>query len=110
MVVQVDDRRVFDRFMARFPVKFKESSNDFGQNVFLRDIGAQGAKIVTKEELHPRDRIDLLVELPDGHDPLEVEGKAVWVQNGNPSSWDVGIKFDEVQFMKTQRIYKFCSS
>ena len=108
MVVQVDDRRIFDRFTARFPVKFQNSRDSYGSNVFLRDFSADGAKIVTKRTIFINDSIDLVIELPDGHDPLTVSGKIVWAKKTNPASWDAGLKFDRVKFMQTQRVYKFC--
>ncbi|MFA5059271.1 MAG: PilZ domain-containing protein [Candidatus Omnitrophota bacterium] len=108
MTVKIDDRRVFDRFTARFPVKFQYSRNDFGSNVFLRDISAEGAKIVTKEQINLEDKVDLVVELPDGHDPLILSGKIVWSRAINPSAFDAGLRFDKVDFMDTQRIFKYC--
>ena len=96
MVVQIDDRRVFDRFTARFPVKFRDAREDFGTNVFLRDFSADGAKIVTKRNLFVNDNIDLLVELPDGHEPLTVQGKIVWARKTNPANWDAGVKFYKI--------------
>ena len=108
MFVQVDDRRVFDRFMARFPVKFSNSREDFGSNVFLRDVSAEGAKIASKHSIFVNDKIDLLVELPDGHEPLSLNGRVVWTRKSNPANWDAGVKFDKVDLMDTQRIYKFC--
>ena len=108
MLVQVDDRRVFDRFTARFPVKFKESKEDFGNNVFLRDVSAEGAKIATKERLSVNGRVDLLVELPDGHDPLLLSGKVMWLRGENPNTWDAGVRFDKIDFMATQRVFKYC--
>ncbi len=108
MVVQVDDRRVFDRFTARFPVKFKNSRQDFGSNVFLRDISAEGAKIATKEPVSRNDKVDLLVELPDGHEPLQLSGSIAWVKDTNPTTWDAGLKFDKIDFMEIGRIFKYC--
>ena len=108
MLVQVDDRRVLDRFTDRFPLKFKNSKEDFGRNVFLRDVSAEGAKIATKERISVNENIDLLVELPDGHDPLRLSGKVMWLRGENPNTWDAGVKFDKVDFMATQRIFKFC--
>ncbi|HOW35278.1 MAG TPA: PilZ domain-containing protein [Candidatus Omnitrophota bacterium] len=108
MVIGIDDRRVFDRFMARFPVKFKDERADFGTNVFLRDVSATGAKVSTKERFLLNDKIDLLVELPDGHEPLNLSGRVAWSRPANPQTWDVGMKFDKVDFMDTQRIFKFC--
>ena len=108
MFVQVDDRRVFDRFVARFPVKFKDSRNDFGSNVFLRDMSAEGVKIVTKERMLLNDKINLLIELPDGRDPLQLSGNIVWIREANPNTRDAGLKFDKIDFMATQRIFKYC--
>ena len=108
MLVQVDDRRVFDRFTARFPVKFKDSNDDFGSNVFLRDVCAQGAKIVSKERVYVNDKVELLVELPDGHAPMALNGSVVWARGINPITWDAGIKFDKVDLKSTRRIYKHC--
>ncbi len=108
MVVKIEDNRVFERFTARFPAKFQHSNNGFGSNVFLRDISAQGVKIVTKENVYVNDRLDIAVELPDGHDPLILSGTVVWTRAMNPASYDAGLKFEKVDFMSTQRIFKFC--
>ncbi len=108
MVLQVDDQRVFDRFMARFPVKFRYSKSNFGTNVFLRDISAEGAKIVTKEEVNLNDNLELLVDLPDGLKPMILKGQVVWSRNTHPKTWDVGLAFDKIRLMHTRRIYKHC--
>lgn len=108
MLVQVEDRRIFDRFTARFPVKFRNSKEDFGTSIFLRDVSAEGAHFASRERVNMSQRVDLLVELPDGHDPLQLNGNVVWVRGTSPNTWDVGIKFDRVDFMSTQRIFKYC--
>ena len=108
MVVQLEDRRVFDRFMARFPVKFRYSKRDFGSNVFLRDVSASGAKIATNERLTLTDKVSLLVEVPDGHEPVKLNGEIVWLTFTDANSWEAGLRFDKIDFMDTQRIFKFC--
>jgi len=108
MVVQSDDRRVYERFMARFPAKYKESRNDYGTDIFLRDISADGAKIATKQKVKLNDRLDLQVDLPDGHDPMDLKGTIVWTVNTGPRTWEAGLRFDKIALMKTQRIYQFC--
>ena len=102
------DQRIFERFTARFPTKFKDSRNDFGTNVFLRDASASGAKIITKERLYLHDVIALTVELPDGHGPLSLKGKVVRVKSQQPRLWDVGIEFQVVDLMCLQRLFRFC--
>ena len=53
---ETEDVRMFERFSARFPVKFKHSRNDFGTEVFLRDASAEGVKVTTKEKMFIKDR------------------------------------------------------
>ena len=102
------ERRIFDRFQARFPTKFKDTRGDFGNDVFLRDASANGVNILTKDSLFLNDRIALEVELPDGNDPLVLRGRVMWSKPANESSlWDTGMEFDEIDFMKMQRIFKY---
>src|ERR1700733_1066973 len=101
------ERRIFERFSARFPVKFKDTRQDFGTDVFLRDASAQGIRILTKERFFLEDQLSLEVELPDGGDPMVLSGHVVWVKLLNLSLWDIGLQFSEVNFIKMHRIFKF---
>jgi len=106
-----DERRTFNRFQTRFPVKFKDSRIDFGFDVILRDASANGVNILTKDRLFFNDHIALEVELPDGNDPLVLSGRVVRAKPINDlSMWDIGLKFDEVDLMKMQRIFKYTRS
>ena len=102
------DRRIFDRVQARFPAKFRGPFHGFGSEVFLRDISGLGAKVTTRKNVYVNDTIDMLVELPDGKDPLPLSGKVVWVRAQNPQLRDVGLAFEKIDLMETQRIFKFC--
>ena len=55
------DRRLFLRFLARFPAKIKDAQQDFGNNLSLRDASAWGAKLTTKERYYINDSISLEV-------------------------------------------------
>lgn len=103
---EANDARVFERFSARFPVKFKHSRNDFGTEVFLRDACAEGMKVTTKEKMFLNDSVSLLVKLPDGHDPLTLNGQVVWTKNKTAELWDVGLRFHKVNLMEMQRMFK----
>ena len=102
------DRRCYERFMARFPAKFKDSRGGFGTDVFLRDVSAEGAKIVTKDRLFLNDSVALQVQLSDHFDPMTLRGQVVWLRHHNPSQWEIGLRFFKVHFMGIQRLYKFC--
>ena len=101
-----EDRRIFERFSARFPAKFKDSREDYGNDVFLRDASASGAGILTKERFFLDDQLSLEVELPDGGEPLVLSGHVVWVKFVNLSLWDIGVQLSQIKFIKMQRLYK----
>jgi len=101
-----EDKRIFERFSAQFPVKFKDSREDFGAEVFLRDASAEGIRISTKERFFLDDHIDLEVELPDGAEPMVLSGRVVWVKFVNLTLWDLGVQFSQVNFLKMQRLFK----
>jgi Tfp pilus assembly protein PilZ len=105
-MVTTGERRIFERFSARFPAKFKDASEDYGTEVFLRDASAEGMRILTKERYFLDDQLDLEVELPDGGEPLVLSGHVVWAKLLNLSSWDIGVHFSQVNFLKMQRLYK----
>ncbi len=101
-----EERRIFERFSARFPVKFKDAREDFGSDVFLRDASAQGVRILTKERFFLDDQISLEVELPDGGEPMVLSGRVVWARFLNLSLWDLGVQFHEVNLLRMQRLFK----
>ena len=105
------ERRSFERYSARFPVKFKDTRNDYGTDVFLRDVCAEGARIVTKERMFLHDSLAVLVELPDGKESLNLNGEVVWSRPmPGVNMWDVGMKFHKIDFMKLYRVLKFTSA
>lgn len=102
----IRDQRVFQRFPARFPVRFKHSRDDYGTDVFLRDASAQGLKVTTKKRMFLHDSISLLVNLPDDKAPLTLNGRIVWTKTKGLDLWDVGIEFHKINFMNLHRIFK----
>ena len=101
------ERRVFERFSARFPAKFKDSRDDFGSEVFLRDASAAGAHILSKERLYLDDPVSLEVIVPDGGQPMVLKGKVVWSRPANVVMWDIGLQFPKVDFINMSRLFKF---
>jgi hypothetical protein len=102
----IEERRTFERFSARFPVKFKDAREDYGTDVFLRDASAEGVRILSKERFFLDDQLALEVELPDGGEPMVLSGRVKWVKLLNLSLWDIGIQFPQVNLLKMQRLFK----
>jgi len=103
------ERRLFERFGARFPAKFEHSANDFGTDVFLRDASAKGIKFLTKERLYLHDIVSLEIELPDGHEPMILNGRVIRIHPVQNDLWEVGVEFHKVHLMKVHRMYKLVS-
>lgn len=101
------ERRIFERFSARFPAKFKDSRSEFGIDVFLRDASVSGARISTRERLFLDEHVALEVELPDGGGPMLLQGRVTWSRAGQADMWEAGVQLNEPNFMKMQRLFKF---
>src|SRR3989338_635040 len=104
----MEDCRTFERFVARFPARFRDSHRSYGINVSLRDASAQGIKITTKEQLFVNDSVTLEIELPDCKRPMTLKGQVVWVTNDDESGMrDVGLKFHTIDLLHMSRLYQF---
>ncbi len=101
-----ENRRLYERFQSRFPVKYKDSRHDYGTDVHLRNFSAEGAKISTREQLYLNDSVSLEVELSDGKRPMTIRGEVVWTNKQDAEIWDIGLRFHKVVFMDLWRIYK----
>jgi Tfp pilus assembly protein PilZ len=107
--IKRDERRLFERFSAKFPTKFKNASDDFGVDVFMRDLSASGACLRTRERFFIDDMLSIELELPDGHEPLHLNGRVRWIKSQSSSAWDLGIEFHQVHLMKLHRLVKYAA-
>ncbi len=101
-----ENKRVFDRFSTRLPVKFKDTRDDFGTSVHLHNVSAQGVKIITKDRLYLNDSVTLEVEMLDESGPMILRGEVVWAKKTDIGMWDSGLKFHKVVFMNMWRMYR----
>lgn len=103
------ERRYFQRFPARFPTRFKDASGRYGEDVTLRDFSASGVRLHTRERFFIDDVVSVEVSLPDGRDPLMLNGRVTWARRGNPSRWDLGVEFHKVQLFRLHRLMSYAS-
>lgn len=105
--IRKDDRRLFDRFSARFPARFKDEREEFGESVYLRNASAFGAQLSTRDRVFLNDKISIEVDLPDGMAPMDLRGEVVWIRKSAQNIWDLGIRFHKVELLRLARLYKF---
>ena len=100
------ERRLFDRFSAKLPAKFKDTREEYGINVFLRDASALGVQICTRDHLFVNDRVVIEVKIPNCYFPLEVKGSVIWTRESSPAIWDAGIRFNRIDLVYASLLYK----
>ncbi len=100
------EHRLFERFSARFPVKFRHTRSEYGVDVFLRDASARGVRIATRQRVFLNDSVSLEVKVPDGSEPVVLNGRVVWMQSKSPTLWDAGVELHQINLMSMQRIFK----
>ena len=103
------ERRMFERFSAKFPTKFRDISEDFGVDVFMRAFSASGVRLHTRERFFIDDSLSIELELPDGHEPLHLNGRVRWIKSHSPELWEVGMEFHKVHLMKLHRLVKYAN-
>jgi len=104
----VEEKRLFARFPARFPAKIKDSREQFGESIFLRDASAGGVHVRTRHDFTRHDRVDLQIALPDGQGPMPLKGEVAWIKKAPHSvAWnEAGIRVDHVDLMGMARLYR----
>lgn len=101
------DRRLWERFPARFPAKLKDERSDFGENLTLCDASATGIRFLSKERFYVHDSVALEVKVPDGQNPMYIKGEVVWVRQRENGRWEIGLRFFKFDFIRLTRLYKF---
>ena len=108
MVLPHKDSRLFERFAVHLPIKFKGDLDEREDRLFLHDVSAQGAKLLSKERFYIHDYVSLEVLLPHERSPLSLHGQVVWMSAVEPNAlWKVGLSFEEVNFMALRRLYRY---
>ena len=102
-----EERRVWERFPARFPAKLKDSRQEYGEVSSLRNASAAGFRMTSQERFFVNDKVSMEVKLPDERFPLALNGEVVWVKGKDPDLWDVGVKLHKIDFLSMARLYKF---
>ena len=103
---ELDDRRLFERFSARLSAKIKDSRDNFGEKLYLRDASAQGAQFMSKEPFFANDSLTVEVNIPGQAYPLTLKGSVAWVSKQNDNRWDLGLKLYNVDLVDISRLYE----
>ena len=103
----MEDRRIFIRLKAKFPLLFLSSDKEIEGEAETIDISANGVGIITDEKLPPNTPLEMWLQIPDNHQPLYVKGEVVWTQTlSEEEKQRVGIRLEKENLMGFARAYR----
>jgi hypothetical protein len=94
-----EDKRIFERFSTRLPLKFLDLySNKEGRGETL-DISAKGIGLVANTEIEAQTPLELWLEIPDKGEPLYTRGQVVWSEMLEQNKCRLGVNLEKANLM-----------
>ena len=98
------ERRVFERVLARCPVKFKPEKENQLNEGSAKDFSDGGVGLFTRSKLEENMYLEMWIKLSPQIKPLHINGKVIWVDKRHPDLWRAGVCFNEMAFIKVVKI------
>ncbi|MDD4953494.1 MAG: PilZ domain-containing protein [Candidatus Omnitrophica bacterium] len=102
----MDDRRVFERFDARLPLRVLNLVNGQESMAQTRDLSAKGIGFISREQLAPSTALELWMDVPSGGSPLYSRGEVAWSKPISSQEYWNGINLEEANLMGMARVLK----
>jgi hypothetical protein len=102
----MEDRRIFQRFNIRFPVKLLDLNSGQEINAETSDISAKGLGIWSKDTLNPHTPLEAWLKIPDRGEPLYTRGNVVWSKPEGSGEYHLGIDLERADLMGLSRILR----
>jgi len=102
----MEDRRIFARFPARFPLRFMELATNKEGEAQTQDISAKGIGLVADREFSPHTPLEMWLNIPDHHEPFYTRGEVVWSNRLEPNKYRVGIELEKAELMGLSRLFR----
>lgn len=103
---QMEDRRIFARLAAKFPLKYLEPKSGKEGQAQTQDISAKGIGLVTNEELNPQTPLEMWLEIPDKGEPLYTRGEVVWSKPRDVNEYRIGVNLEKADLMGLSRVLR----
>lgn len=102
----MDDRRIFQRFNIRFPVKLLDLNS--GQEVAgqTSDISAKGIGVWLNNEIPRNTPLEAWLRIPDRGEPLYTRGSVAWSRPDAQGEYRLGIDLERADLMGLSRILR----
>ena len=108
--VDMEDKRIFARFKANFPVRFINLDKNTESLAQVEDVSAKGIGVYTKEEVKSHTPLEMWLEIPDKGEPLYARGEAVWSKQIEPNLYRIGVNLERADLMGVSRVLRVAKS
>jgi len=104
--IAMEDRRVFSRFAANFPVRFIDSKRHREGKALAHDISAKGIGFTTSEELSRGTSLEMWLEIPDKGGLYYTRGEVVWSKREELGRYRMGVNLERADLMGLSRVLR----
>jgi len=101
-----DDRRIFQRFSIRLPLRFIDLYSGKEGLGETQDVNAKGVGFKTGRELKVNTPVELWLDVPDRGEPLYTRGKISWARPEGVGEFKVGVALEKADLMGLSRILR----
>ncbi|MFA5276283.1 MAG: PilZ domain-containing protein [Candidatus Omnitrophota bacterium] len=103
---QMEDRRIFQRFSVKRPVRFLDmDSGEEGQALTL-DISAKGMGLTLGRELKAHSALEMWLEVSTKEEPIYTRGEVVWSRKDVAGSFAAGINLEKADLFSLSRLLR----
>ncbi len=100
----MDDRRVFERMQARFPLKFLEATASEESSGETFDISANGMGLTSRSSLPVSSRLEVWLQIPEQAEPFYTRAEVVWsLKNREDGLCRAGVRLEKAELMGLAR-------
>lgn len=100
----MDDRRIFARIDAKFPLRFLASLGENEKEAQTTDISANGVGFVTDEQILPNTSLELWLDIPDHNPSFYTRGEVVWSEGlSDTGQHRIGVRLEKAELMGLAR-------
>jgi hypothetical protein len=103
---QMEDKRIFERFSARLPLRFLDLNATQEGTAQTLDISAKGVGFTTNLELNLGTRLELWLGVADKGEPIYARGQVAWSTLLGPAQYKVGVNLERANLLGLSRVLR----
>lgn len=102
----MDDRRIFQRFSIRLPLRFLDVYSGKEGTGETRDVNAKGVGFRTVNSVKINTPVEMWLDVPDRGEPLYTRGKVTWSSPEGLGEYKIGVALERADLMGLSRILR----